>query len=88
MHGVKIEVVDNGIGFDEKTRGNIFTMFNKGNNSNTGNGLGLYVVKNAIDRLGGFIEMSGGPGEMTRFSLFLPDLFSTDQWAEKQSVFS
>ncbi|MBK6640975.1 MAG: ATP-binding protein [Bacteroidetes bacterium] len=87
MHGVKIEITDNGVGFDEKTRGNIFMMFNKGNNNSNGNGLGLYVVKNAIDRLGGYIEVFADSGSFTRFTVFLPDLFSTDQWAEKQEVF-
>ncbi len=88
MHGVKIEITDNGVGFDEKTRGNIFMMFNKGNNNSNGNGLGLYVVKNAIDRLGGYIEVFADSGSFTRFTVFLPDLFSTDQWAEKQEVFN
>jgi signal transduction histidine kinase len=88
MHGVKIEIEDNGCGFDDKTRGNIFTMFNRGNNSTKGNGLGLYVVKNAIDRLGGFIELSAGPDKNTLFTIFLPDLYSTEQWQEPKSVFS
>ncbi|MBL0341412.1 MAG: PAS domain S-box protein [Bacteroidetes bacterium] len=88
MHGVKIEVEDNGCGFDEKTRGNIFTMFNKGNTSAKGNGLGLYVVKNAIDRLGGYIELSSGDGKNTKFTIFLPDLYSTEQWQAPNSVFN
>lgn len=88
MHGVKIEIEDNGCGFDEKTRGNIFTMFNRGHNSPNGNGLGLYVVKNAIDRLGGYIEFTGGENRITQFTIFLPDLFSTEQWQEPNSVFS
>jgi len=88
MHGVKIEIEDNGCGFDDKTRGNIFTMFNRGHNSPKGNGLGLYVVKNAIDRLGGYIEFTGGPGAITHFTIFLPDLFSTEQWQEPNAVFS
>ncbi len=88
MHGVKIQIEDNGCGFDDKTRGNIFTMFNRGHASSKGNGLGLYVVKNAIDRLGGYIEFSGGEDKNTLFTIFLPDLYSTENWQEPKSVFS
>ena len=80
MHGVKIYVEDNGSGFKESTRDNIFNMFNKGNYKSEGNGLGLYVVKNAIDRLGGYIELSCETGQNTLFTIFLPDLFSANQW--------
>jgi PAS domain S-box-containing protein len=82
MHGVKIEVEDNGKGFDEKTLGNIFTMFNRGNSTSPGNGMGLYIVKNSIDRLGGYIEASLTESNNTRFTIFLPDLFSKEQVLE------
>jgi PAS domain S-box-containing protein len=79
LHGVTIEVIDNGIGFDEKTQENIFTMFTRGSIASKGNGLGLYVVKNAIDRLGGAVQVSSYPGFETKFSIFLPDLYFRDQ---------
>jgi signal transduction histidine kinase len=82
MHGVKISIEDNGIGFEDTARENIFNMFNKGNYRSEGNGLGLYIVKNAVDRLGGYIEMSSTIGVETRFNIFLPDLFSSNQWVE------
>lgn len=74
MHGVKIEVEDNGTGFSQTARENIFSMFNRGNYTNDGSGLGLYMVKNAIDRLGGYIELKNNESPTTCFSLFLPDL--------------
>jgi PAS domain S-box-containing protein len=86
MHGVRITVEDNGIGFTSGTQENIFNMFNRGNYTNDGNGLGLYVVKNAIDRLGGQIELKCEQGATTRFSLFLPDLFSANQWVEEEQA--
>ena len=61
-------------------------MFNRGSYNAEGNGLGLYVVKNAVDRLGGYIELSCTEGENTRFSLFLPDLFAADGRTEKTGV--
>ncbi|HET7899379.1 MAG TPA: ATP-binding protein [Flavisolibacter sp.] len=78
MHGVKIEVEDNGCGFKDSTKSNIFHMFNRGSYNAEGNGLGLYVVKNAVDRLGGYIELSCGENQNTKFSIFLPDLFATE----------
>jgi len=86
MHGVKINVEDNGCGFKDTTRENIFNMFNKGNYKSEGNGLGLYVVKNAVDRLGGYIELSCEPGKHTIFSIFLPDLFSANSWVGKDDA--
>ncbi len=85
MHGVHIYVEDNGTGFTGATRDNIFNMFNKGNYNSEGNGLGLYVVKNAVERLGGFIELSCEPGSNTLFTIFLPDLFSANQWVEQEA---
>jgi PAS domain S-box-containing protein len=50
-----IEIEDNGIGIDEKCVGEIFSMFYKGERGSTG--LGLYVVKSMVDKLGGKIEV-------------------------------
>jgi PAS domain S-box-containing protein len=88
MHGVKIFVEDNGCGFKDSTSENIFNMFNKGNYKSEGNGLGLYVVKNAIDRLGGYIELSCEAGQNTLFTIFLPDLFSTNKWVGQVETLS
>jgi PAS domain S-box-containing protein len=85
MHGVRIKIEDNGIGFSQNTQENIFNMFNRGNYTNDGNGLGLYVVKNAIDRLGGYIELHCEQEKNTCFTIFLPDLFAANQWVEQES---
>jgi len=85
MHGIKIDVEDNGCGFKDTTKSNIFNMFNRGSYNAEGNGLGLYMVKNAVDRLGGYIELTCGEKQNTCFSIFLPDLFANEQWPEQQS---
>ncbi len=79
LKGVMIRIEDNGKGIDEQARNNMFFMFNRGSNSSKGNGLGLYVVRNAIDRLGGVIEFSSLEEKFTRFEIYLPDL----SYAEK-----
>jgi signal transduction histidine kinase len=85
MHGVQISVEDNGVGFTSDIRDNIFNMFNKGNYNTEGNGLGLYVVKNAVDRLGGYIEMSCDESPRTTFTMFIPDLYSNNQWVNEEA---
>jgi PAS domain S-box-containing protein len=50
-----IEIEDNGIGIDDQCLENIFTMFYKAERGSTG--LGLYIVKSMVDKLGGRIEV-------------------------------
>jgi PAS domain S-box-containing protein len=50
-----IEIEDNGIGIDDQCVDNIFTMFYKAERGSTG--LGLYIVKSMVDKLGGKIEV-------------------------------
>jgi PAS domain S-box-containing protein len=88
MHGVMIRVEDNGIGFTDDIRNNIFNMFNKGNYNSEGSGLGLYVVKNAVDRLGGFVELTTDETNRTVFSLFLPDLYANSQLVIQEAEYS
>jgi signal transduction histidine kinase len=72
--GVKIEIEDNGIGIPEKIQDQVFDMFFRGSMQSPGTGLGLYIVRNAVDKLGGVIEMKSREGKGTVFTIFLPDL--------------
>ncbi|WP_299251305.1 sensor histidine kinase [uncultured Cytophaga sp.] len=64
---------DNGIGIREANLKNIFQMFYRANSVNPGGvGLGLYIVKQHIDRLNGQIEIASKEGEFTRFTIRLP----------------
>lgn len=64
---------DNGIGINEIFLKNIFQMFYRANNVNpAGVGLGLYIVKQHIDRLNGRIEIASKEHEFTRFTIHLP----------------
>ena len=48
-------------------------MFYRANSVNPGGvGLGLYIVKQHIDRLNGQIEIASKEGEITRFTIRLP----------------
>jgi len=64
---------DNGIGINEMYLKNIFQMFYRANNVNpAGVGLGLYIVKQNIDRLNGQIEITSKEHVFTRFTIRLP----------------
>ncbi|NOS55373.1 MAG: tetratricopeptide repeat protein [Cyclobacteriaceae bacterium] len=70
--GVMIEVEDNGQGIEEEFLGRVFEMYFRGNEHSKGNGLGLYIVKKTIDKLGGVITISSKLGVGTKVSIFFP----------------
>lgn len=71
-----IVVEDNGIGVEASMVPRIFEMFFRATDRSGGSGLGLYIVKNAIDRLKGTISVESEAGIGTRFLVSLPNLIS------------
>jgi len=69
---VKIVVEDNGMGIPQKYRQKMFDMFFRASEASQGNGLGLYVVKKAVERLGGEIVVESEVSKYTRFMIILP----------------
>lgn len=63
---------DNGIGIEPEYQSRIFDMFFRATEFSSGSGLGLYIVKQCIDKLNGQIELSSKVGEGTRFKIILP----------------
>jgi signal transduction histidine kinase len=66
-----IEVSDNGGGMDEKTLEKIFTPFFTTKSSEDGIGLGLYIVQNLIEKIGGRIEVESKLGIGSNFRIIL-----------------
>ncbi len=66
-----IELEDNGIGMSQKVLDKAFTMFYRGSNQATGTGLGLFMVKEMLEKIGGKIEVISAPGDGTKMSLTL-----------------
>lgn len=67
-----IEVIDNGIGINKESQGKVFQMFYRATDQSKGSGLGLYIVKETIEKLNGTITLSSQPGELTVFTVTLP----------------
>ena len=68
-----ISFADNGIGIREASLKRIFEMFYRATDQGGGSGIGLYIVKNAVEKLGGQIKVASSPGEGTRFHILLPN---------------
>ena len=69
---LEISVTDNGVGIPENLHQEIFHMFKRTSNSSKGNGLGLYIVKKAVDRFKGNIVLESKLGEGSTFTLTFP----------------
>ncbi|MFZ6012879.1 MAG: two-component regulator propeller domain-containing protein [Bacteroidota bacterium] len=68
---VTISVLDHGPGIKEDVRDKIFTMFFRGDERSTGNGLGLYLVKNALSKIRGRIHLDSKEGSYSKFTVKL-----------------
>lgn len=69
---VNICIQDNGIGIQDEAREKIFDMFYRATDRSGGSGLGLYIVKEIIERLDGRISVNSVFGEGTTFEVCIP----------------
>ena len=69
-----LEFMDNGQGIAFSHQENIFTMFYRASESSFGSGLGLYLAREVIKKLGGKISFESEAGRGTVFYVNLPDL--------------
>ncbi|MBX9853485.1 MAG: sensor histidine kinase [Cytophagaceae bacterium] len=73
---VRIKFEDNGMGIQKEYQQKVFEMFFKANDDNTipGVGLGMYMVKLAVDRLDGSIQLKSEVGVGTVITVQLKNL--------------
>lgn len=69
---VIITFEDNGMGMDAKIHEKVFDVYYKGTQKSKGSGLGLYIVKTAIEKLDGHIRLESKPGKGSTFIITLP----------------
>lgn len=67
-----IKVQDNGQGISPEFHSKIFDMFFRANEQSKGSGLGLYIVKEALMKISGTIQLESSPGIGTTFTVKLP----------------
>jgi signal transduction histidine kinase/uncharacterized protein HemY len=70
---VAIKVKDNGQGIDPTLQEKVFDMYFRGNERSKGNGLGLYIVKKAVEKLNGRVELMSSLGKGAIFKVVLPN---------------
>lgn len=70
----RVVLKDNGIGFDEKFRDNIFGLFHRLHSKDRyeGTGIGLAIVKKIIEKHNGIITAASGTGEGSTFIFIIP----------------
>lgn len=69
-----ITVKDNGIGVKKEYQNRLFEMFYRVSQRSEGSGLGLYIVKETVDKLKGKIEIESEVGVGTSFNMSIPNL--------------
>ena len=73
-NSINISFKDNGIGIKADYLDKIFDMFFRAADYSQGSGLGLYLVKQTIDKLNGSIKVESKPNKGTQIFISLPIL--------------
>lgn len=64
---------DNGLGISKEHQEKVFELFFRASVQATGSGLGLYITYNAVEKLGGNIDIQSDLGKGTSFTLHIPN---------------
>lgn len=72
--GAQVCIEDNGKGIAKEHLKNVCRMFYRATDDGAGSGLGLYIVKEAIDKLNGSIEIASIEGKGTTVQLSIPEV--------------
>lgn len=70
--GVKVRVVDNGIGISESSPSKLFQMFSRASERSETGGIGLYITKTATEKIGGKVGLLTTPEGYTEFYVIFP----------------
>jgi PAS domain S-box-containing protein len=73
--GIKISIKDNGMGIKKDEEDKIFDLYYRSNHTVDGAGLGLYITKNAVEKLNGTITAKSTINKETQFDILLPNLY-------------
>ena len=69
-----ISIRDNGIGIQDKFKKDIFKIFFRATTHNTGSGIGLYIVKDCVQKLNGSLVLDSNYKEGTTIVVTIPNM--------------
>ena len=69
-HFTILHVKDNGMGMPERGREKVFTMFKRLHSHVEGSGVGLYIIKRAVENAGGTIDLETQEGVGSHFRVY------------------
>lgn len=64
---------DNGIGIEQQYQDKIFDLFFRATTQSHGTGLGLFIVKDTVEKLKGTIDVNSSIGRGTTFTIHIPN---------------
>lgn len=82
---IRIQFSDNGMGIREEYLPRIFSMFFRATERSEGAGLGLYIVKESVQKLGGEITLDSTFNEGSTFNIRLPNSTFKPQPVQQKS---
>ncbi len=68
-----LSVADNGLGIKREDQIKVFEMFYRSSEQSLGSGIGLFIVKEAVEKMGGKISVTSEIGEGAKFEVMLPN---------------
>jgi PAS domain S-box-containing protein len=71
-NNLEISVKDNGEGIDPEIQDKIYDMFFRASEKSSGSGLGLYIVKEMVNKLDGKIDLKSDVGKGSEFTIRIP----------------
>lgn len=71
-NNLELSVKDNGEGIDPEIQDKIYDMFFRASEKSSGSGLGLYIVKEMVNKLDGEIELKSDKGKGAEFTIRIP----------------
>ena len=69
---LETQILDTGVGMTEKELSKLFTKFWRGHPEIEGTGLGLWLSRELVERMGGEIKVESKKGEGSTFTVLLP----------------
>jgi PAS domain S-box-containing protein len=82
-HMLKIVFEDNGIGIAKKYLNKVFDMFYRATEMSEGSGLGMYIVKQALDKLNGTIRIESKLRVGTKIHIEIPEMSLEMKYARR-----